>query len=60
MEVLDRLNAKDGKGILYFAGQGIQTAMTDEEGNVVTLLYDEIQRFIAGEVNKKARISGPS
>ncbi|MEP9146498.1 Y-family DNA polymerase [Enterobacter hormaechei] len=24
MEVLDRLNAKDGKGTLYFAGQGIQ------------------------------------
>ncbi|HBV5775352.1 TPA: Y-family DNA polymerase [Klebsiella pneumoniae] len=26
MEVLDQLNAKDGKGTLYFAGQGIQTA----------------------------------
>ncbi|MEB6027062.1 Y-family DNA polymerase [Klebsiella quasipneumoniae] len=26
MEVLDHLNAKDGKGTLYFAGQGIQTA----------------------------------
>lgn len=26
MEVLDRLNAKDGKGTLYFAGQGIQTS----------------------------------
>ncbi|STU61650.1 Error-prone [Klebsiella variicola] len=25
MEVLDHLNAKDGKGTLYFAGQGIQT-----------------------------------
>lgn len=24
MEVLDHLNAKDGRGILYFAGQGIQ------------------------------------
>ena len=24
MEVLDRLNAKDGRGTLYFAGQGIQ------------------------------------
>ena len=24
MEVLDHLNAKDGKGTLYFAGQGIQ------------------------------------
>ncbi|KEP73362.1 DNA polymerase V subunit UmuC, partial [Microbacterium sp. SUBG005] len=24
MEVLDQLNAKDGKGTLYFAGQGIQ------------------------------------
>jgi DNA polymerase V len=24
MEVLDYLNAKDGKGTLYFAGQGIQ------------------------------------
>ncbi|EOQ53986.1 protein umuC [Klebsiella sp. KTE92] len=26
MEVLDYLNAKDGRGTLYFAGQGIQTA----------------------------------
>ncbi|ANZ05372.1 Y-family DNA polymerase [Raoultella ornithinolytica] len=26
MEVLDHLNAKSGKGALYFAGQGIQTA----------------------------------
>ncbi|MBK2835879.1 Y-family DNA polymerase [Klebsiella quasipneumoniae] len=26
MEVLDHLNAKDGRGALYFAGQGIQTA----------------------------------
>ncbi|RMC71571.1 Y-family DNA polymerase [Klebsiella michiganensis] len=26
MEVLDHLNAKDGRGMLYFAGQGIQTA----------------------------------
>ncbi|MCQ6415072.1 Y-family DNA polymerase [Klebsiella pneumoniae] len=26
MEVLDHLNAKNGKGTLYFAGQGIQTA----------------------------------
>ncbi len=26
MEVLDHLNAKNGKGALYFAGQGIQTA----------------------------------
>ena len=26
MEVLDQLNAKDGRGTLYFAGQGIQTA----------------------------------
>ncbi|VYU64402.1 DNA polymerase IV [Klebsiella oxytoca] len=26
MEVLDHLNAKDGRGTLYFAGQGIQTA----------------------------------
>ncbi|EOZ3693578.1 Y-family DNA polymerase [Klebsiella michiganensis] len=26
MEVLDHLNAKDGRGNLYFAGQGIQTA----------------------------------
>jgi DNA polymerase V len=26
MEVLDRLNAKDGKGTLYFAGQGIRTS----------------------------------
>lgn len=25
MEVLDHLNAKDGRGTLYFAGQGIQT-----------------------------------
>ncbi|HCQ8351215.1 Y-family DNA polymerase [Klebsiella variicola] len=25
MEVLDQLNAKDGRGTLYFAGQGIQT-----------------------------------
>lgn len=24
MEVLDRLNAEDGRGTLYFAGQGIQ------------------------------------
>ncbi|EBY2251764.1 DUF4113 domain-containing protein, partial [Salmonella enterica subsp. enterica serovar Bareilly] len=24
MEVLDHLNAKDGKGTLYFAGEGIQ------------------------------------
>jgi DNA polymerase V len=24
MEILDHLNAKDGKGTLYFAGQGIQ------------------------------------
>lgn len=24
MDVLDRLNAKDGRGTLYFAGQGIQ------------------------------------
>ena len=24
MEVLDHLNAKDGKGTLFFAGQGIQ------------------------------------
>ncbi len=24
MEVLDHLNAKDGKGALYFAGEGIQ------------------------------------
>ncbi|MDL0035787.1 DUF4113 domain-containing protein, partial [Enterobacter hormaechei] len=24
MEVLDHLNVKDGKGTLYFAGQGIQ------------------------------------
>ncbi|MFX4312728.1 DUF4113 domain-containing protein, partial [Enterobacter sp. 63] len=24
MEVLDHLNAKDGKGTLYFAGQGVQ------------------------------------
>lgn len=24
MEVLDQLNAKDGKGTLFFAGQGIQ------------------------------------
>ncbi|ENZ86815.1 protein umuC [Salmonella enterica subsp. houtenae serovar 40:z4,z32:-] len=24
MEVLDQLNAKDGKGALYFAGEGIQ------------------------------------
>ncbi|WP_200540761.1 DUF4113 domain-containing protein, partial [Klebsiella pneumoniae] len=26
MEVLDHLNAKGGRGTLYFAGQGIQTA----------------------------------
>lgn len=26
MEVLDHVNAKDGRGTLYFAGQGIQTA----------------------------------
>lgn len=26
MEVLDHLNAKEGKGSLYFAGQGIQAA----------------------------------
>ncbi|HED2969163.1 TPA: Y-family DNA polymerase [Klebsiella variicola subsp. variicola] len=26
MDVLDQLNAKDGRGTLYFAGQGIQTA----------------------------------
>ncbi|HDS6411034.1 TPA: Y-family DNA polymerase [Klebsiella oxytoca] len=26
MEVLDHLNAKDGRGTLYFAGQGIKTA----------------------------------
>ncbi|HEC2043651.1 TPA: Y-family DNA polymerase [Klebsiella oxytoca] len=26
MEVLDHINAKDGRGTLYFAGQGIQTA----------------------------------
>lgn len=26
MEVLDHINAKDGRGSLYFAGQGIQTA----------------------------------
>lgn len=26
MEVLDHLNTKDGRGTLYFAGQGIQTA----------------------------------
>lgn len=26
MEVLDHLNAKDGRGTLYFAGQGIRTA----------------------------------
>ncbi|HBM2965377.1 TPA: Y-family DNA polymerase [Klebsiella michiganensis] len=26
MEVLDHLNSKDGRGTLYFAGQGIQTA----------------------------------
>lgn len=26
MEVLDHLNAKDGRGTLYFAGQGFQTA----------------------------------
>lgn len=26
MEVLDQLNAKDGRGTLYFAGQGIQAA----------------------------------
>lgn len=26
MEVLDQLNAKNGRGALYFAGQGIQTA----------------------------------
>lgn len=26
MEVFDHLNAKDGRGTLYFAGQGIQTA----------------------------------
>ncbi|VUS33928.1 DNA polymerase IV 1 [Klebsiella pasteurii] len=26
MEVLDHLNAKDGRGTLYFAGQGIQTS----------------------------------
>ncbi|HBY5097391.1 Y-family DNA polymerase [Klebsiella pneumoniae] len=26
MEVLDHLNAKDGRGTLYFAGQGIQSA----------------------------------
>ncbi|EMM3524733.1 Y-family DNA polymerase [Klebsiella oxytoca] len=26
MEVLDHLNAKDGRGTLYFAGQGMQTA----------------------------------
>ncbi|MDE1619922.1 Y-family DNA polymerase [Klebsiella pneumoniae] len=26
MKVLDHLNAKDGRGTLYFAGQGIQTA----------------------------------
>lgn len=26
MDVLDHLNAKDGRGTLYFAGQGIQTA----------------------------------
>ncbi|EEC0092107.1 DUF4113 domain-containing protein, partial [Salmonella enterica] len=32
MEVLDQLNAKDGKGTLYFAGQGIpqQWAMKRE------------------------------
>lgn len=24
MEVLDHLNAKDGKGTLYFAGQGVE------------------------------------
>ncbi|HDS2223637.1 TPA: DUF4113 domain-containing protein, partial [Enterobacter ludwigii] len=24
MEVLDHLNAKEGKGTLYFAGQGVQ------------------------------------
>ncbi|WP_281080600.1 Y-family DNA polymerase [Klebsiella quasivariicola] len=32
MEVLDHLNAKDGRGTLYFAGQGIQTAWQMKRG----------------------------
>ena len=47
MEVLDHLNAKDGRGTLYFAGQGIQTA-ADEAGNAFTLLYYKILRPVTG------------
>lgn len=31
MKALDHLNAKDGRGTLYFAGQGIQTAWQRNE-----------------------------
>lgn len=42
MEVLDHLNAKDGRGTLYFAGQGIQTASADETRNAIPALYYEV------------------
>lgn len=41
MEVLDHLNAKEGKGALYFAGQDPAT-MGDEERDAVTTIHDPL------------------
>lgn len=41
MEVLDHLNAKDGRGTLYFAGQD-PDCLADEAGNAFASLYYEV------------------
>ena len=53
MEVLDHLNAKDGKGTLYFAGQGIQQQwqMKREMRNAVPAVYYKIFRSAKGQMS---------
>ncbi len=40
MAVMDTLNAKEGRGTLYFAGQGDPATMADEACHAFTMLYN--------------------
>ena len=40
MAVMDTLNAKEGRGTLYFAGQGIQQQWQMKRCHAFTMLYN--------------------
>ncbi|MGP3593847.1 DUF4113 domain-containing protein [Vagococcus sp. WN89Y] len=48
MEVLDHLNARDGRGTLYFAGQGIQ-----QQWQMKREMLSRIHNTLHGSVNRK-------